>query len=673
MSTTNLTRLNVALTLTTGAFTRSTSAAIKSAEALGSGLRSALLSPIGAITGALSAGAFIAGVNSAANRIDNLAKAADRLAITTQSLAGLRLAAEQSGIAAGDMDQAMDKLQQTVQKAVAGNKEAISGFQALKIPLDDLMRLPVDQQLARVADAMNGLQTKGERTAATMALFGESGGKLSNVLALGSKGLDQAAQDAEKFGLALSRVDAAKVEDAKRSFDNVGRVIDGVWNNVAVKLSPIVGQLAEDFIRAATESKAFGSTIDKIINIGTTVVGGLADAWQTLQIIFQSLRVGVARFGQGMTEAGNTSVMAAQWIGAKFSQAWTLIQSGASVMWNVLRVGWSAARIPVFDFIQWTGSGLANLITAISESIGRLSPKMAAALYASASGLQRAVGDMSVTARAGFDQNVADLKASAESVVTNTQRLFSDVQTTGSATLKSLAADFKTLGDEEQAALAKMKAANWNSDDINAWLAKAQADAQTKAAFRASQIAAEQNDINRANGAKADTFLQYTSWSQGIAETDMEFRRRMLKQGLENSDKFFNNLSVLQQSSSKKAQSIGEAAARIKIGTDTAQAVMGCWASLSGIPFVGPALAVAAAGAAIAAGAVQMQNVGKSSVGDSGFSAPSMDAASSNVSGPARAGQTLILQGDMFSAESLQRMFAEAKEQGYAIDGVRRA
>ena len=138
---------------------------------------------------------------------------------------------------------------------------------------------------------------------------------------------------------------------------------------------------------------------------------------------------------------------------------------------------------------------------------------------------------------------------------------------------------------------------------------------------------------------------------------------------------FFGTMQQLQQSNDKKMRAIGEAAARAKIVTDTATAAMGAFSSLASIPFVGYGLGVAAAAATVAAGAIQLGNVGKSTMSDGGGSTPSLpdSSASSNVGGPAaRAGQTLILQGDTFSAESLQRMFADAKEKGYVIEGVRR-
>ena len=101
---------------------------------------------------------------------------------------------------------------------------------------------------------------------------------------------------------------------------------------------------------------------------------------------------------------------------------------------------------------------------------------------------------------------------------------------------------------------------------------------------------------------------------------------------------------------------------------------MASYSALAGIPIVGPYLGAAAAAAAVVAGSVQLANVGKSSIGSSAV-ATQEDVSTSNVGGVSapRNTQTLVLQGDSFSAESLTRLFDDAKERGITIDGVRRA
>jgi Prophage tail length tape measure protein len=72
---------------------------------------------------------------------------------------------------------------------------------------------------------------------------------------------------------------------------------------------------------------------------------------------------------------------------------------------------------------------------------------------------------------------------------------------------------------------------------------------------------------------------------------------------------FFTQLSQLQQSQSKRIAAIGKAAAISKAIIDTYTAATGAYASLASIPYVGPVLGAAAAGAAIVAGMANVRAI----------------------------------------------------------------
>ena len=254
MATRNLTRLNVALTATIGPFATAMKSAAGVAAQFGDSLKGALLSPISALTGALSAGGFIAGIKASAERIDALAKSADRLGITTQSLAGLRLAADESGSSAEQLESAMARLTKTVGDAAAGSTSARESITRLGLTTSQLVAARPDEQFKLVADAINRLDTQGKKTTATFDIFGKGALGLANTIALGSAGLDKATEDAANLGLAISRVDAAKVEEANDAFGRIGKVIQGVFDTITVRLAPFITAIAEAFTTAATDA-----------------------------------------------------------------------------------------------------------------------------------------------------------------------------------------------------------------------------------------------------------------------------------------------------------------------------------------------------------------------------------------------------------------------------------
>ena len=78
---------------------------------------------------------------------------------------------------------------------------------------------------------------------------------------------------------------------------------------------------------------------------------------------------------------------------------------------------------------------------------------------------------------------------------------------------------------------------------------------------------------------------------------------------LQGTSQFFGNLSSLQSSKSKELFEIGKAAAIAQTITDTYRGAQGAFTSLSSIPFVGPALGIAAAASAIIAGMVRVNQI----------------------------------------------------------------
>lgn len=138
--------------------------------------------------------------------------------------------------------------------------------------------------------------------------------------------------------------------------------------------------------------------------------------------------------------------------------------------------------------------------------------------------------------------------------------------------------------------------------------------------------------------------------------------------------KMFGDLSTLQQSGNKKMFEVGKAAARAQTVMSTYEGAQKAYTSLAGIPIIGPALGVAAAGAAIAAGGIRLQAInstsfgggGTVSAGSAGAAAPA--AAATTPAAPAPQAQQVeisgINAGDMFTGEQLFGLIDKLNEAG---------
>jgi len=343
------------------------------------------------------------------------------------------------------------------------------------------------------------------------------------------------------------------------------------------------------------------------------------------------------------------------------------------VLYNVLLVGWGGLKVAITAFVEFTGKQFSSLMRIALEVAGVFSNEMANSIAIAAAKIDRSVEAMAANAKAELDKTVGELGAASSEVVAKTDALFASVETTGSQSLRDLGKAFWELSKEAGEALSLGLGEEQSSLRFQRILSEVQNEAQVRAEGRAAELEAERLAQDAARAAQAEHLSQRESlWDQSWAYEQSQ-REKNAALALSSASSTFGNLAKLQESHSKVAQRIGKAAAKVKIVSDTASAAMGAYSALAGIPIVGPALGIAAAAAAVAAGAIQLGNVDKNGIGGSG--AGPADVSTTNIGGiqaPARASQTLVLQGDSFSAESLTKIFSDAKERGYVIEGVRR-
>src|SRR5210317_1869485 len=91
-----------------------------------------------AIAAIAAGGLFTALVNSANKAIDALAKTADKLGVTTEALAGLRLAAQLTGVETRQLDLGLQRATRRISEAAVGTGEAQAALKELGLDAQEL-------------------------------------------------------------------------------------------------------------------------------------------------------------------------------------------------------------------------------------------------------------------------------------------------------------------------------------------------------------------------------------------------------------------------------------------------------------------------------------------------------------------------------------------------------
>ncbi len=199
-----------------------------SAKSASSGLAGLRVS-LGSVA-AVGVGLLAAAVRNAAQEVDELAKSANKIGIATEKLAGLRLAADESGVGISQLENGLARMTLSLNTLPDGSNP----LAPIGVSARELRGLAPEEQLRVIADGMLNTASASDRMAASAALFGRRNGlEMINLLSKGSATLDEAQAAAERMGLAIDAVEAAKIEAANDAMGRIGKSAQGAAMEIA--------------------------------------------------------------------------------------------------------------------------------------------------------------------------------------------------------------------------------------------------------------------------------------------------------------------------------------------------------------------------------------------------------------------------------------------------------
>lgn len=224
--------------------------------------------------------------------IDRQSKLAQAIGLADAELAAIGLAGELAGVSLEQVGSAANRLNITLGKASSGNKAAQKAFSDLGLSVEQLEGLSAADQFAAIAQAISQLPTQAERAAAAVAIFGRTGAELLPLFAGGAAGIQAAAEQAERLGLALTNEQANSVEAMNDALTLVSKAFSGITQQVVSYLAPVITQVATTFtefigtIGGANIGQAIGEGILTgarfLAQVGDTLISYLAPLFTNL-------------------------------------------------------------------------------------------------------------------------------------------------------------------------------------------------------------------------------------------------------------------------------------------------------------------------------------------------------------------------------------------------------
>ncbi|MEP1327123.1 hypothetical protein [Pseudophaeobacter sp.] len=195
------------------------------------------------------AGAAVIAVKSSLNIVDAQAKMAQSLGTSVRSMQVLQRAADLSGVSIGEVEQATIQLTKRLSQAASGAGPAAKALVRLHLSAAELQRLPLDERMAKIQNAIAQYVPVAERAAVASELFGSRAGLIFT--RIDSSALRVASADVTRFGVAISEVDADQIERTNDAISRMGLVGRGVANQLTVALAPFLEDLSDKASGAA--------------------------------------------------------------------------------------------------------------------------------------------------------------------------------------------------------------------------------------------------------------------------------------------------------------------------------------------------------------------------------------------------------------------------------------
>jgi hypothetical protein len=217
---------------------------------------------IGAAATAAAAVATAALFVRTAAAIDAQAKLAQSLGTTVKSMQILERAGELAGVNMSGIGQATKDLTRRLSQAASGTGPAVDALKALNLSANDLMKMPLDERVLAINEAIREFVPAAQRAAVAGMLFGEEGS-----IAMGrldSETLRQATKDIDDFGVAIGEDAADQIERANDALSRIKLVFTGMANKLTVALAPAVEMLANAFTNVMRIGQPFRELLEQI-------------------------------------------------------------------------------------------------------------------------------------------------------------------------------------------------------------------------------------------------------------------------------------------------------------------------------------------------------------------------------------------------------------------------
>lgn len=222
----------------------------------------------GAAAGLAAAGIAGALVKSSIDAADATNILAGKLGITTESLSKLQYAAKLADVEQSSLESGLKKLSRTLVDAADPASAAAKAFSAIGLSAAEIIKLPADVQLQKIADALGQVENASERSALAQEIFGRSGADLLPLLNEGSAAIAAYGDELARLGGVIDSDFAQKAAQFNDNLDRMKTAVQGVGFALAEEAIKPMEDFTNEIVRLAQDPESIEAIVEGIKNIG---------------------------------------------------------------------------------------------------------------------------------------------------------------------------------------------------------------------------------------------------------------------------------------------------------------------------------------------------------------------------------------------------------------------
>ena len=607
----------------------------------------------GAAAAAAAAAGGAALVRAGMQSADEQAKLARQLNTTVDALQRTTRASELAGVSTSQLESATRNLNDRLGQAISQGGPAADALDRIGLSAQEVADLPLDERIEAINTALVNNVSAAERASVASDLYGRRAGMAMSQIDADT--IAEATRQIDRFGGALSDVDAAQIEAANDAISQGGQAFQAVTQQLAVQFAPVLQGIVQEMEKASDETDFFGNIAERAFDVVMKGAGFAGDAIRGLQVVIRGIQVALRG-----------------------------VQVGALASFKAVVDGWDDAQESISEGINRL---IANLNRIPGVNIDELVPERSAVadrLDDMLQGARRQLGDaaadlhellMQPLPSEGLNDWVDQVKEAAERAARETveAREGLGIPEMPEGESGDPEADAKRqeeldkLQEQMEDRLHIIERGLLDQRDLEI------AEHQERMDELRQMEEAGLIDEERIRQARESAAEQHQDRMTAIDRAGVTARLNLLSDGL-------GNMATLMQTENRKLFEIGKVAAIAQATVDGYQATISAYRVGSGIG--GPVVGAAFAATAATATGVQIAKLASTSYGSGSGSVSAPPAGSSTVPDTQTGGQQggqgqqqaqlidLSLQGDNFSREgvlSLMEQFNEAIGDGAVL------